>query len=112
MSHNDRARTKIQDLYNSGAADKMHPLESQVERRKVAEMGEVAYNREKLHAGLEWAYGHPRREAEMLGGRIFHFWFSTLHRRVRERRWLVRCDLGGACGLVRGRDFRRGGGWW
>ena len=52
---------------------------------------------------------HPRREAELLGGRIFHFWFSTLHRRAQTAiAWGL--TLLGLAGLV---TWGRGSaGWW
>jgi hypothetical protein len=82
VSNNDGARVEYQDLYDSGVNNQMHPLASDVERRRVSEMGEVAYNRQKLHEGLQWVSTHPGREATLFLGRIFHFWFPTLHRRA------------------------------
>jgi hypothetical protein len=99
VSNNDRARVEFQDLYDSGEAVKLHPLGSDAERRRVAAMGEVAYNREKLREGLEWVHAHPGREAALFAGRVFHFWFPTLHRRVQTAMaWAL--TLLGLAGLV------------
>jgi hypothetical protein len=102
LSHNDQARAEFEDFYSSGGAG-LHPSESDQERRRLIETGEVAYNREKLREGLRWASTHPRREMILLTERIFHFWFPTLHRRSQTAvAWiLMLLGLGGLVTWVR-----------
>ncbi len=110
LSHNDQSRAEFEDFYDSGASGAMHPSGSDEERRKVSKMGEVAYNREKLHEGLRWAVTHPRREMALLAARIFHFWFPTLHWRVQTAiAWML--TLLGLVGLVMWIRAGRAGVW-
>jgi hypothetical protein len=78
LSHNDHARVQWQDYYDDGWVEKLHPSASSEESRRVMQIGEVAYNREKLRQGLHWVYTHPAQEASLSLGRIFRFWFPTL----------------------------------
>ncbi len=71
------------DLYNndceaSGAAGcTPHPMFSAVERAKVADMGEVAYNDMRMKHAVTWFKTHPGVAARLIARRVFGYWFPV-----------------------------------
>lgn len=71
------------DLYNNdcevsgtrGCAP--HPIYSAVERAKVAEMGEMAYNDMRMKHAVTWFRGHPGTAARLIARRIVAYWFPV-----------------------------------
>ncbi|MGB6199052.1 MAG: hypothetical protein WA871_07315 [Candidatus Acidiferrales bacterium] len=77
VSNNDCARFGIQVNMASGCFEKLHPNLDVDEAVKVKELGEVRYNRLKLHQALQWIGSHPRRFAKLTVMRFAAFWMPT-----------------------------------
>lgn len=58
----------------------LHPFLSEVEREKVHQQGEVAYNKEKMKIALAWIASHRERFLELTAARFSLFWFPRMHR--------------------------------
>jgi hypothetical protein len=56
-------------------APQIHPSLNHLEREKLKALGEVAYNRLKLHETTAWIEAHPGRFAELTARRLVLFWF-------------------------------------
>jgi len=54
-----------------------HPNESAAEAYKLRDMGEYAYNREKLQDALRWMKTNPGKFANLTNQRFLAFWFYT-----------------------------------
>jgi hypothetical protein len=80
VSNNERSRAAIDDNEKSGAYTMGHPYTSQAEALNVRQLGEVAYNRQKLQAGLDWVRSHPFDFARLTVLRIVYFWFPKTTR--------------------------------
>jgi hypothetical protein len=81
VSNNPRAVPNVQEnLIKNTNSD--HPDVNQQERRKLAKMGELSYNRMRLHAAVEWIAGNRSRFVELTAMRLIYFW-------VPQRRWLA-----------------------
>ena len=59
-----------------------HPNEVAAEARKVMDLGEVEYNRAKLHEAVSWIASHPREALGLWRKRFVVFWFLPLDRRI------------------------------
>jgi hypothetical protein len=57
-------------------AYKMHPNSSLRERARLAEIGELAYMREKQKTAIQWMKDNPRRTLELTLNRFRLFWFT------------------------------------
>ncbi len=77
-----------------------HPHESLAEAEQVRELGEVEYNRRKLHEARRWIGDHPARFAELTAARVFYFWFPWAAL-VWQRVVLAVITIVAAIGLVR-----------
>lgn len=53
----------------------MHPNSSPKERARVAQLGELAYMKEKQRAAIQWVKENPRKSAELTLTRFRLFWF-------------------------------------
>jgi hypothetical protein len=62
----------------------LHPDSSRQEAQRVARLGELAYNREKLTEAKAWIVTHPRRFAVLCAMRAAQMWFGAFE----EPRWL------------------------
>src|SRR5260370_37350616 len=54
-----------------------HPNSNADEARQVRELGEVAYNRDRLKRAVRWIASHPREFASLTALRIERFWFPV-----------------------------------
>jgi hypothetical protein len=54
---------------------KFHPSQNNAEAARVADLGEVEYNRIKLAEGLAWVRSHPGEFARCTAQRIAAWWF-------------------------------------
>ncbi len=79
VSHNDRARAAIDDNEKSGAY-RGHPFSSEAEALKVKQLGEAAYDREKMRAASNWIRTNPLRFLNLTVLRVFYFWFPKTTR--------------------------------
>jgi 4-amino-4-deoxy-L-arabinose transferase-like glycosyltransferase len=51
-----------------------HPIHDQAERDRYAELGEIAYMREKGRNAIEYIATHPAHEAQLIAGRFISIW--------------------------------------
>ena len=51
-----------------------HPIHDTAERKRYTDMGEIAYMAEKERNAVRYMLTHPRREAELIGGRFVMIW--------------------------------------
>jgi hypothetical protein len=79
MSNSERSRAAIDDNEKSGVYAG-HPYTSRAEALKVKQMGEVAYNRQKMQAGIDWLRSNPVDFARLTVLRIVYFWFPKTTR--------------------------------
>jgi hypothetical protein len=61
----------------SKAFDEIHPYGSDIERERLARMGEPAFMRDKRRQALAWIIGHPGRFLWLTLRRMSLFWFTT-----------------------------------
>jgi hypothetical protein len=60
----------------SDGFDQVHPYRSDAERARLAELGELAYMREKKQLALTWIAEHPEEFARLSLRRALLFWLS------------------------------------
>jgi hypothetical protein len=97
MSNNDLASPLEPLNLQHRLYDMLHPLTNLKEAETVRDIGEVAYNRNKLNEALLWIRTHPRRFAELTAARIWYTWFPRTPVAKRDVvDWLVTiaCALG------------------
>jgi hypothetical protein len=75
VSNNDCASPSLEASIASGCHEQHNPFANYYEASALARMGEAAYDRTRLHAGLEWAGAHPGIFAWLTGWRAVGFWF-------------------------------------
>jgi hypothetical protein len=80
ISNNDAAVANLDDNFASGWFQKSHPYPSAVERAIVAQVGELAYEHQKLQQALHWISIHPLRFTILSLQRLFYFWFPRMRR--------------------------------
>jgi hypothetical protein len=80
VSNNDLATAR--SLTNGPSFKKYHPHEKGKQLMRLENVGEIAYNRQKLHQAIEWIRSHPSRFAELSLSRFRYFWFPDLKRPV------------------------------
>lgn len=51
-----------------------HPIHDSAERRRYAEMGEIAYMADRRNKAIHYMLTHPRHEARLIAGRFAMFW--------------------------------------
>ena len=52
-----------------------HPYINPAENRRAEQIGEIAYNQEKLRLALQWIQRNPSRSLLLVGQHTFYFWF-------------------------------------
>ena len=78
VSNNDCAGASFSNNMLSGCHNTTHPNVNEEEARKVREMGEVAYNRQRMDDALEWIRSNPGRFAHLSFDRFRRFWFPPV----------------------------------
>lgn len=63
------------NLANVRGEDGVHPINNPQEALRVRELGEVAYNREKLDLALDWIRTEPAEAAHLAFLHFVRFWF-------------------------------------
>ncbi len=58
-----------------GGGMAVHPFGNESELARLRELGEIRYNRAKLHEATDWIAANPSRFARLTAGRALHFWF-------------------------------------
>jgi hypothetical protein len=76
------APTLEQNVLPGGIHSRMHPWFNRAELGKVAAMGEIDYNREKLQKAKVWIAGHPAGFLWLTVRRFAFFWFPVMVRPV------------------------------
>ncbi len=96
ISNNDCASFSFEMDRFTRCFSPRHPNESLAEARRVAALGEVEYDRERMHEAIAWSATHPGRLAKLTVERFAAFWIPSLLRYpweqmedVPRRRFLV-----------------------
>lgn len=76
--NNDCATPSFSGNMRSGCHNKTHPNVNADEARRVREMGEVAYNRQRMDDALDWIRSNPGRFAQLTFDRFLLFWFPLV----------------------------------
>ena len=84
LSNYDGASPRMDENKDSGHHGRLHPLYSVDEALKVREMGEVAYNRQRLATAIAWAKGHPGEFARLTLLRGWYFWLPVSRPRIKD----------------------------
>jgi len=77
ISNNDNARP------HTSLRVQVHPNTHRSEAQRIVDVGEVAYNREKLAEALAWVLQHPSRFAHLTLERVGYFWLPQSSSLVR-----------------------------
>jgi hypothetical protein len=75
VSNNDYAKGSMPENIETGVFDRYHPIKNKDEARRVAELGEVEYNRQALRSALGWIGQNPKPFVLLTLRRIYLFWF-------------------------------------
>jgi hypothetical protein len=74
-SNNDCAQPNLIDNFYSGCYVAHHPAGSLKEAETLVSMGEIKYDRARIHDTEAWIQSHPARFAQLTAARIVLFWF-------------------------------------
>lgn len=77
VSNNDYARFGIIANIQSGCFARFHPNKNLAEASMVKALGEVQYNKLRLHGAVQWICTHPVRFAGLTLERFIAFWMPT-----------------------------------
>jgi hypothetical protein len=110
ISNNDVANANWLDNIDSGWFQRSHPYYSRVERESLAAVGELAYNREKMRAALQWIAAHPKHFSELCLERAYYFWFPKMRRPI-QRILMAFFAIGGWIGVALALRHRIRAGW-
>lgn len=75
VSNSDLATARLNENLRAGSHAIGHPHGSVAEAQQVRELGEVEYNRRKLHEALGWIEDHRAHFAQLTAVRMVYFWF-------------------------------------
>jgi hypothetical protein len=92
VSNSDDA-SPLFDL-NIQAPSYRHPHGSRAEAEKVLEMGEIAYNQERMQEAKAWIKTHPGRFLQLTLERVFYFWFPPMQRMWQTATYVLITVLG------------------
>lgn len=81
LSNNDMASPVWEENMQNGLFSRMHPFSSRADRDRIREIGEVRYNRERMHEATRWIGDHPARFISLTIRRAGLFWFPIAVRR-------------------------------
>jgi hypothetical protein len=79
VSNNDCASFSLQQNLDTGCHITGHPNQNATEAARVREMGEIAYNRQRLRDALDWIRANPRKISGADGGAHRRFLVSSRH---------------------------------
>jgi hypothetical protein len=91
-----------------------HPWTNRAQAQRVQQIGEVAYNRERLAETLAWCRTHPKRFFQLTAGRFWYFWAMPSINQRYKNLLLQPITVLGLVGLVIvwRRDPQAGGVFW
>ncbi|HUA14003.1 MAG TPA: hypothetical protein VMG31_01800 [Verrucomicrobiae bacterium] len=95
LAYNDREYASALDP----AITASHPLMNRAVSQHVAEIGEIAFNREREHEAIQWIRQHPEGALRLFGDHVFDFWFPP-NDYVFARILLAVITVLSACGFV------------
>ncbi|HJT86823.1 MAG TPA: hypothetical protein VJ732_03180 [Bryobacteraceae bacterium] len=99
MSNNDMAGPLEPENFKRGVYHAFHPLQSRSEAEAVRDMGEVAYNTDRLHKALSWIRTHRRRFLQLTVRRFLYTWFPSTPSHARDKfLWLL--TIGSLIGIL------------
>ena len=75
VSNNDCATVSLGGNAENDCLNQTHPSRSIDENRRVLELGEVRYNKVRMHEALNWISGHRKRFAWLTLGRAREYFF-------------------------------------
>jgi len=110
ISNNDSAVANLDDNFASGWFQRSHPYPSSVERVRVLQMGELAYEHEKLQQALHWISTHPSRFTSLSLQRVFYFWFPPM-KRLSQALLMGVFSIGAFVGTIQLLRYRNPVGW-
>lgn len=61
----------------TGCFEANHPNKSELEAKKVRDLGEYEYNQVRLHEAVDWIKSNPRRFLSLTEQRVTAFWFPS-----------------------------------
>ena len=99
ISNADRAAANMYDNMHTGWFQSSHPFSSEVERRKLIQVGEIAYNHERMRQAIQWIRGHPSHFFYLTFQRTYYFWFPRMNR-ITQRVITVLLAIGGFAGGI------------
>jgi hypothetical protein len=76
--NNDCATPSFSGNMRSGCHNETHPNVNADEAQRVREMGEVAYNRQRMDDALGWIRSNPGRFTQLSLDRFLLFWFPLV----------------------------------
>jgi hypothetical protein len=85
ISNNDLAGPLEPENYRNGVYHAIHPLQNLQAAQAVRQMGEVAYNKDRLNRALTWIKSHPRRFLTLTAERALYTWFPNTRVGWRDR---------------------------
>ncbi len=94
ISNNSCAQPTLEASLLSGCFQATQPIDSPSENRLVAQMGEVAYNKDRGRKATAWIAANPSRFVSLTAQRVRYFWFPQRQPAV----WLV--TVCGFAGLI------------
>jgi hypothetical protein len=92
VSNRDDASPLIDQ--NMGKASYRHPNGSVAEALKVKQLGEIAYNKERMQEAKIWIRTHPAGFLQLTLERVWYFWFPLMQRPWQRTTYAVVTVLG------------------
>jgi hypothetical protein len=78
VSNSNLAQGSLQQNMASGLYQQRHPDKSLQEAQECARLGEIEYNRERMHSTLTWIRNHPERFLTLAASHARLFWFPDV----------------------------------
>lgn len=90
-SNNDCARSTLYANTAEGCYERTHPAGSAMEARRMTELGEVRYDKQRTSDAFRWIRENPARFRELTLARFVEFWFPdpAIAPRAAYAMWLV-----------------------
>jgi hypothetical protein len=75
VANHDLSKPSFAESRRAGVLRALHPNSSRKEALLLAEMGEAAYNEDRLKKAKDWIRRNPERFARLTAARVAQFWF-------------------------------------
>jgi hypothetical protein len=80
VSNQDGASAVAEENYGKPYWTTAHPHSSVAAAMELRRLGELAFERQKLHQALDWIRNHPGRFVSLTIRHMFRFWFPAVPR--------------------------------